>query len=841
ATKKIDEKCLELIKLLTNVDLITSQEHPKSICSRCKSQLKSACKFRISLLNMEHYWSEFFRQDCTEFIRNIDISEKHIYKETFLKIEAEGSDADKSPLRSLNQSTIPLIDKSNNQQHKLLTFSYEKTKTKKVVHLDSKTLISGLKQGVDATNLFKNHNQREKGSVTQNAQDLSMERNECFEFEDLTQEAQSINGDEMTNLVRVNSTIYGRYDLNHDNVSLSYESIDKYLSEVNRLQNRNNEVAKTKDKHIQKIKCVVVGDAGIGKTNLILSYLQNKFVGQHIPTASDIYKCQLQQFIQFVILLIKKFHSVEVKVNKQHVQIELFDTAGQDSFNHLRELSYPDCDVFLICFSVINPQSFTAVRSKWAPTFRNTNAAVVLVGTQSDLRSNRQIIANLKKKRLSPVSLSNAWDLAETIGADLNASSKKYSTESTSDRFCVLFKSEKMSFRDHPFNRSTRPLLERRVQPQIITPKPEFKVHGFNDFKYVAKQCKELNSSFIGYPYGNPPSPTITTDFVFSDDSGILPDATLNSTKLNNSTSAEYHCRFNEDSYTKQRRWMPDKALTPSTNIISKCPTESTPGPFIFGIDTNKNEEFTRNTESVIETKAQYSNMTKLKNAGTSTCSKKNATEDKKLLKNNRKRIKSDTKKSSKHVKCVVVGDGAVGKTNLILSYLENKFVDQHVPTASDIYNFEVKVNETPVQVTLCDTAGQDSLDQLRQLSYPDCDVFLLCFSVIRPASFHAIKRKWAPTFHKTKASLLLVGTQSDLRTNSQIIANLKKQGLCPVSSSEAWDLASSIGAEFIETSSRDSLGVKDAFDTAIWDALQTLEKKHLKKSTFWKKLICLG
>lgn len=38
-------------------------------------------------------------------------------------------------------------------------------------------------------------------------------------------------------------------------------------------------------------------------------------------------------------------------------------------------------------------------------------------------------------------------------------------------------------------------------------------------------------------------------------------------------------------------------------------------------------------------------------------------------------------------VKCVLVGDGAVGKTNLIFAYLENKFVEDHLPTASDIYN----------------------------------------------------------------------------------------------------------------------------------------------------------
>lgn len=41
-------------------------------------------------------------------------------------------------------------------------------------------------------------------------------------------------------------------------------------------------------------------------------------------------------------------------------------------------------------------------------------------------------------------------------------------------------------------------------------------------------------------------------------------------------------------------------------------------------------------------------------------------------------------------VKCVVVGDAAVGKTNLIISYLENRFLQEHIPTASDIYNGEL-------------------------------------------------------------------------------------------------------------------------------------------------------
>lgn len=83
-------------------------------------------------------------------------------------------------------------------------------------------------------------------------------------------------------------------------------------------------------------------------------------------------------------------------------------------------------------------------------------------------------------------------------------------------------------------------------------------------------------------------------------------------------------------------------------------------------------------------------------------------------------------------------------------------------------------VNDSPVHLTLCDTAGQDTLDPLRELCYPDSDVFLLCFSVAKPETFHAIKTKWAPKFAKTKASLMLVGTQADLRTNTNILNKLQ-------------------------------------------------------------------
>uniref|UniRef100_W8BC92 Rho-related GTP-binding protein RhoU n=2 Tax=Ceratitis capitata TaxID=7213 RepID=W8BC92_CERCA len=204
-----------------------------------------------------------------------------------------------------------------------------------------------------------------------------------------------------------------------------------------------------------------------------------------------------------------------------------------------------------------------------------------------------------------------------------------------------------------------------------------------------------------------------------------------------------------------------------------------------------------------------------------------------------RKTQQKDLKTPS--IKCVLVGDGAVGKTNLILSYLKNRFNTEHVPTASDIYRADVMVNESLVHLTICDTAGQDTLDKLRQLCYPDSDVFVLCFSVVKPETFHSVKTKWAPKFAKTKAALILVGTQADLRNDTHVLNRLKLTGERPISYADAWDLAASVDAKYIETSSATQDKVKEVFDTAIWEALSPTTLPPTPKPPLWKKLLCLA
>ena len=42
----------------------------------------------------------------------------------------------------------------------------------------------------------------------------------------------------------------------------------------------------------------------------------------------------------------------------------LFDTAGQEDYDRLRPLSYPQTDVFLVCFSIVNPASYENAKEK---------------------------------------------------------------------------------------------------------------------------------------------------------------------------------------------------------------------------------------------------------------------------------------------------------------------------------------------------------------------------------------------------------------------------------------------------------------------------------------------
>ncbi|EXJ90918.1 cell division control protein 42 [Capronia coronata CBS 617.96] len=186
-------------------------------------------------------------------------------------------------------------------------------------------------------------------------------------------------------------------------------------------------------------------------------------------------------------------------------------------------------------------------------------------------------------------------------------------------------------------------------------------------------------------------------------------------------------------------------------------------------------------------------------------------------------------------IKCVVVGDGAVGKTCLLISYTTNKFPSEYVPTVFDNYAVTVMIGDEPYTLGLFDTAGQEDYDRLRPLSYPQTDVFLVCFSVTSPASFENVREKWFPEVHHHCPGVpcLIVGTQTDLRDDPQVRDKLAKQKMQPVRKEDGERMAKELGAvKYVECSALTQYKLKDVFDEAIVAALEPPPKKSSKKCT---------
>lgn len=179
--------------------------------------------------------------------------------------------------------------------------------------------------------------------------------------------------------------------------------------------------------------------------------------------------------------------------------------------------------------------------------------------------------------------------------------------------------------------------------------------------------------------------------------------------------------------------------------------------------------------------------------------------------------------------KLVIVGDGACGKTCLLIVFSKGTFPEVYVPTVFENYVADVEVDGKRVELALWDTAGQEDYDRLRPLSYPDSHVILICFAVDSPDSLDNVQEKWISEVNHFCPGLpiILVGCKKDLRYDQKTQQDLAKSGQEPVLPQQGQKCAEKISAtRYIECSAKTGEGVREVFEAATRAALLSKKKK---------------
>ncbi|XP_061417021.1 rho-related GTP-binding protein RhoF-like [Lethenteron reissneri] len=192
---------------------------------------------------------------------------------------------------------------------------------------------------------------------------------------------------------------------------------------------------------------------------------------------------------------------------------------------------------------------------------------------------------------------------------------------------------------------------------------------------------------------------------------------------------------------------------------------------------------------------------------------------------------KAERREESREVKAVIVGDGACGKTSLLMVYAKGAFPEKYTPSVFEKFSTTVALNKnTVVPLSLWDTSGQEDYDRLRPLAYHDTHVILICFDVTSPDSLDNVFSKWAPEVgHFCRGTpVLLVGCKSDLRKDKLRLRRLREQGQEPVTYTAATEAAQRIQAhEYLECSAKFFENVSSVFRDAVQLGLRTQRKER--------------
>ncbi|KAI8365197.1 ras-like protein family, member Ab [Radiomyces spectabilis] len=151
---------------------------------------------------------------------------------------------------------------------------------------------------------------------------------------------------------------------------------------------------------IVKVKAVVIGDGGCGKTSLLRRWTDDQFTSES----------PISLFITYM---------KHIEIDGFRLDLTLQDTSGQGVYDRMRPLIYPDTDVILICFAVDLPDSLHNAYEKWLYEILQhcPNVPYVLVACKADLRNDKRTLDDLQQISRKPVTRQEGMLMAREMKA----------------------------------------------------------------------------------------------------------------------------------------------------------------------------------------------------------------------------------------------------------------------------------------------------------------------------------------------------------------------------------------------------------------------------------------
>ena len=150
------------------------------------------------------------------------------------------------------------------------------------------------------------------------------------------------------------------------------------------------------------IKILILGDSSVGKSSIVVRYTENKFYSSYLTTIG----------VDFV----KK----TLRLNDQEINLQIWDSAGQEKYNSITKQYYNRTDGILVVFDLTSRKTFNGVMN-WLEEVEQSNAKglpVVVIGNKCDLEDKEVI-----KEEIIDFAESKGFSYYETSalnGANIN-------------------------------------------------------------------------------------------------------------------------------------------------------------------------------------------------------------------------------------------------------------------------------------------------------------------------------------------------------------------------------------------------------------------------------------